>query len=81
MYAYAFKKTVSFAIIHFAVAFLVTWAITGSWVLGGLVAMIEPVVNTVAYFFHEKVWLRLNARRELGKAAVAEDKDHLMPAS
>jgi len=52
------KKTFSFAVVHFAVAFTVTWLLTGSFVLGGLVALIEPAVNTVAYFFHEKAWQR-----------------------
>lgn len=50
------KKTASFAIVHFCVAFAVTYLLTGSWVIGGMVALIEPAVNTVAYFFHEKAW-------------------------
>ena len=51
-------KTVTFAIMHFSVAFLVVWLMTGDWVLGGLTALVEPLVNTVAYHFHEKVWQR-----------------------
>lgn len=50
------KKTLSFAIMHFVVAFGVTWALTGSVVIGGSVALIEPAINTVAYYFHEKLW-------------------------
>lgn len=50
------KKTFTFAIIHFSVAFFVTYFVTGSVVLGGLIAAIEPIVNTCAYFFHEKLW-------------------------
>ena len=49
-------KTLTFAIMHFAVAFGVTYALTGSVVLGGLVALVEPAVNTVAFYFHEKAW-------------------------
>ncbi|WP_043531443.1 DUF2061 domain-containing protein [Litchfieldella xinjiangensis] len=49
-------KTATFAVVHFSVAFTVTYLVTGSWVLGGLIAMLEPAVNTVAYFFHEKAW-------------------------
>jgi uncharacterized membrane protein len=49
-------KTISFAIMHFTVAFSVTYLLTGDLLLGGLVAMVEPAVNTVAYFFHEKFW-------------------------
>jgi uncharacterized membrane protein len=58
----SFVKTITFAIIHFTVAFLVTFVITGSWVLGGLVATIEPICNTIAYFFHEKAWERFNRK-------------------
>ncbi|WP_104203420.1 DUF2061 domain-containing protein [Billgrantia saliphila] len=50
------KKTATFAVVHFCVAFGVTYLLTGSWVLGGMIALIEPSVNTVAYFLHEKVW-------------------------
>lgn len=49
-------KTLSFAVMHFSVAFSVAWLLTGDLVIGGLVAMVEPAVNTVAYYFHEKVW-------------------------
>jgi uncharacterized membrane protein len=56
-------KTASFAIVHFSVAFGVAYALTGSVVIGGLVALVEPMVNTVAYHFHEKVWERIRARR------------------
>ncbi len=52
------KKTFSFAIVHMLVAFGVVYLMTGSLALGGAVALIEPAVNTVAYFFHEKVWER-----------------------
>ena len=30
----------------------------GDWRIGGLTALVEPCVNTVAYHFHEKVWKR-----------------------
>lgn len=57
-------KTLSFALVHMVVAFSVVYLMTGSWALGGAVALIEPAVNTVAYFFHEKVWEQVSARRE-----------------
>ncbi|HET8789615.1 MAG TPA: DUF2061 domain-containing protein [Modicisalibacter sp.] len=57
-------KTMTFACVHFVVAFMVTFLLTGSWVLGGLIALVEPMVNTVAYFFHEKAWERIGQRRD-----------------
>jgi uncharacterized membrane protein len=52
-------KTLTFAATHFTVAFGVAYALTGDVVIGGAVALVEPAVNTVAYYFHEKVWARL----------------------
>jgi uncharacterized membrane protein len=51
-------KTFSFGAMHISVAFVVVWAMTGDWMTGGLVALVEPCINTVAYHFHEKVWKR-----------------------
>ena len=52
-------KTFSFGIMHISIAFLVVWAMTGDWRIGGATALGEPCANTVAYHFHEKVWKRL----------------------
>lgn len=51
-------KTLTFAAMHFTVAFSVAWALTGDVVVGGAVALVEPAVNTVAYYWHEKFWRR-----------------------
>ncbi|WP_139685417.1 DUF2061 domain-containing protein [Vibrio tasmaniensis] len=51
-------KTASFATIHFSVAFTVVYLLTGDAFVGGVMATLEPALNTVAYYFHEKVWLR-----------------------
>lgn len=56
-------KTASFAIMHFIIAFLVAWLLTGSVWVGGTVALVEPAVNTVAFFFHDRFWRRLEAAR------------------
>ena len=53
------KKTLSFAAVHFTVAFSVGYAWTGSMAVGGAMALIEPACNTVAFFFHEKLWQKL----------------------
>lgn len=49
-------KTISFAILHFTVAFTVGYLLTGSAMVGGLLAIIEPACNTVVFYFHEKAW-------------------------
>jgi hypothetical protein len=45
--------TLSFAAVHFAVAFTVGTLLTGSVVVGGALAPVEPACNTVACYFHE----------------------------
>ena len=55
-------KTLTFAVLHFSVGFGVTFALTGSVAISTGVALIEPAVNTVVFFFHEKAWRRLGAR-------------------
>lgn len=57
------SKTLSFACIHFTVAFLVGYVMTGSVWVGGALALIEPACNTVAFHLHEKVWKRIELRR------------------
>lgn len=54
-------KTLTFAVLHFGVGFGVTFALTGSLAISTGVALIEPAVNTVVFFFHEKAWKRLTA--------------------
>jgi uncharacterized membrane protein len=49
-------KTMSFAVLHFAVGFTVTYLLTGSVAIATGVALIEPAVNTVVFFFHERAW-------------------------
>jgi uncharacterized membrane protein len=57
-------KTLSFAAIHFTVAFTVAYLLTGSFIVGGLLALVEPMCNTFAYHLHEKAWARIRSRRD-----------------
>lgn len=56
-------KTASFAVLHFGVAFSVGYALTGSALIGGTIALIEPAINTVVFFFHEKAWVQIEAHK------------------
>lgn len=56
-------KTISFGIMHVSVAFLVIWTLTGDWRIGGVTALVEPVINTLAYHFHEKAWHQSGGRQ------------------
>jgi uncharacterized membrane protein len=67
----AHKKTVTFAVTHMCVAFAVGWAMTGNAAIGGALALVEPLVNTVAYFLHEKIWERSHGAASSGEARAA----------
>lgn len=56
-------KTFSFAVVHFPVAFLVGYLMTGSVWVGSALALVEPACNTLAFHLHEKVRKRIERRR------------------
>ena len=49
-------KTGSFLLLHLLVGFTVAYALSGSLAIAGGIALIEPAVNAVAFFFHERAW-------------------------
>jgi uncharacterized membrane protein len=60
-------KTMSFAAVHFTVAFTVGYLMTGSVLVGGALALVEPAVNTVAYYLHEKIWAQAAGRQRVAQ--------------
>ena len=56
-------KTMTYLAVHLTVAFTVGYLLTGSLEIAGLITLIEPCANAVAFFFHEKFWKRVLARR------------------
>ena len=51
-----FKKTLSYYIMHITVALLVGYFVTGSIWMAMTLSILEPTIQAVAYFFHERVW-------------------------
>ncbi len=72
-------KTLTYLSIHLTVGFTVAYLMTGSVAIAGGIALIEPMINAVAFFFHEQVWKKMLARRAIaapfrwrhGQAALA----------
>ena len=73
------RKTLSFACLHFSVAFTLGWAVSGNWRVGGALAVIEPLCNTVVFYFHERFWQAHQARRAAAKAAPVVAPDEPVP--
>ncbi len=49
-------KTATFGVMHVITAFSVTYAMTGSVTVAGVVTFVEPLVNTVMHYFFDKHW-------------------------
>lgn len=41
---------------HFSVAIMVAFALTGSWSIALSIGMVEPLVQTLFYNLHERSW-------------------------
>jgi uncharacterized membrane protein len=49
-------KSAAFGIVHLGVAFGVSYALTGSVTVAGVITLVEPLVNTVAHYFFDRWW-------------------------
>lgn len=55
-----YAKTLTFLALHLIVGFTVAYLFTGSIALAGGIALVEPLVNAVVFFFHERAWEQKN---------------------
>lgn len=55
-------KTLTYSVMHFVVAITVAYGLTGSWRAALAIGMIEPLVQTAAYTFHERAWAKADRR-------------------
>ncbi len=51
-------KTLTYSLMHMAVAIIVAYAISGSWAVALGIGLLEPLVQTVFYHLHERLWAR-----------------------
>ena len=56
-----FKKTLSYYIMHITVAMIVAYFVTGNLWMAITLSLVEPTVQAVAYFFHERIWDKKSA--------------------
>lgn len=64
-------KTTSQIGMHMGVAFGIMYVFTGSLALGGVAAVLEPIVNVTLLPLHDKMWDRIRAKVEARKAKEA----------
>ena len=63
------KKTGSYYLLHITVAAAVAYGVTGDLLMAFTLSLLEPTVQAVAFFFHEKAWTR--RERSLAAAPAA----------
>lgn len=64
-------KTATFGVLHLVTSFTVTYTLTGSITIAGVVTFVEPLVNTVMHYFFDKYWdhpRALRVRRVMARA-------------
>jgi uncharacterized membrane protein len=57
-------KTLTYASMHLTVAVAVAYALTRDWRVALAVGIVEPLVQTVFFNLHERVWSRADRRRD-----------------
>lgn len=58
-------KTVTYGLMHFTVAVAVAFALTGDLATALAIGVIEPLVQTVFFTLHDRIWTRMEERRAL----------------
>jgi uncharacterized membrane protein len=59
-----FKKTFSYYIMHITIAMLVGYFVTGNIWMALTLSLLEPTIQAIAFFFHEKIWEAKPAKRQ-----------------
>ncbi|MCX7946275.1 MAG: DUF2061 domain-containing protein [Hydrogenophilus sp.] len=69
-------KTLTYFLLHITVAILVAYAITRDWQAALALSLIEPLVQSIAYLIHERLWQKRLAPSPRSPAP----SSHLTPA-
>lgn len=62
-------KSATYAAMHLTVAVAVAYALTRDWPVAMAVGLVEPLVQTVFFTLHDRLWARADARAARGSAA------------
>ncbi|MDI1328528.1 MAG: DUF2061 domain-containing protein [Brevundimonas sp.] len=63
-------KTVTYGVMHFVVAVAVAFALTRDWKISLAIGIIEPLVQTVFFTAHDRIWTRIEARKAARASAL-----------
>ncbi|MCH2546669.1 MAG: DUF2061 domain-containing protein [Alphaproteobacteria bacterium] len=69
----ALLKTFTYSIMHICVATTLAFIISGSWAVALSIGLLEPMVQTVFFYGHERIWERAKIHIE----TKSHNKPHL----
>lgn len=58
-------KTLSYAAMHMSIAITVAFVLSGSWKVALAIGLVEPCLQIIGYFFHERFWHKIEHRDKL----------------
>ena len=61
-------KSTTYCLMHLTVAMAVAYALTRDWRVALAVGLIEPLVQTVFFTVHDRLWARADAGRVMAVA-------------
>ena len=61
-------KTMSYCAMHITVATLIAYALSGSWLVALSIGLIEPLVQTFVFYFHETAWESQSFRAQIAES-------------
>lgn len=64
-------KSMTYGAMHFVVAVAVAFALTRDWRVSLAIGIIEPLVQTVFFTLHDRIWTRIEARKAARAAGMA----------
>ena len=64
-------KSTTYALMHLTVAIAVAYALTRDWRVAMAVGLVEPLVQTVFFTIHDRLWARADRGRTQTVAAEA----------
>lgn len=66
----ALFKTFTYSIMHICVATVLAFIISGSWAIALSIGLLEPLVQTVFFYGHERLWERIKIRIAVNNPSV-----------
>lgn len=64
-------KSATYGVMHFAVAVSVAFALTRDWRVALAIGTVEPLVQTVFFTLHDRLWARIDARKPRRQSALS----------